>query len=173
MRDMVFKERNGKLYASVKSLGSTKEPTAAQAAHRDRFRRAVEYGKLVMSDDMLRALYESAATAKGESVFTLCIADYMRAPTVDSIDLNSYTGKVGDTITITARDDFGVAKVSVGITDLNTGESIEDGWAIPAGSGRWRYTATKAAAPGTNAVVQVTAVDNPGGTGTLSSAKTI
>ena len=117
------------------------------------------------------SIVAKASLAILENELTMASAVYRGYEDEFDKKVNGY--EVGDTITITARDDFGVAKVNVDITDLNTGESIESGWAVPAGSGRWRYAATKAAAPGINAVVQVTAVDYPGGTGTLSSTRTI
>ena len=173
MRDMVFKQRNGRLYASVKSLGSTKEPTAAQAAHRERFRRAVEYGKFVMSNDTIRPVYEQAAADQEISVFNLCITDYMKAPSIDSIDPRDYTGKVGDPINIVARDDFGVARVDVVLTEDDQGTIIESGQAVETGSGHWTYTAKETIDHGITVQIQVTAIDRPGGTAVLRGTKSI
>jgi len=164
MRDMVFRERHGKIYASVKSQGSTKPPTAAQAAHRERFRRAVEYGKFVMSRDDIRPVYEQAAAERDVSLRSLCIADYLHVPSIDSIDARDYTGKVGDPLQIVASDDFGVARVDVMLTDDDKGTLIESGQAVQNGSGHWTYTATQPATAGITVQFQVTVMDRPGGT---------
>ena len=173
MRDMVFKQRNGRVYASVKSLGSLKPPTAAQIAHRERFRRAVEYGKFVMSNDAIRPLYEQAAAANNVPVFSICIADYMKAPAIDSIDARDYTGKVGDPLQIVASDDFGVARVDVVLTDDDQGTIIERGPAVQNGSGRWTYLATQPATPGITVQFQVTVLDRPGGSAVQRGTKRI
>jgi len=44
--------------------------------------------------------YKDAAN-KGETACNVAVADFMNAPGIDEIDLCKYTGKVGDTITIT------------------------------------------------------------------------
>jgi hypothetical protein len=98
MGDIVFRRRNGKVFVSIKSNGSSKEPSAAQVAHRERFRLAVEYGKFVMSSDTVRPLYEQAAVEKDMPVFALCIADFLNPPTIDSIDARDYTGRRDDPI---------------------------------------------------------------------------
>ena len=164
MRDMVFKQRNGRLYASVKSLGSTKEPSPAQLAHRDRFRRAVEYGKFVMSNETVRPVYEQAAAENHVPVFSLCVSDYLKAPSIDSIDARDYTGKVGDPVQIVASDDFAVARVDVMLTDDDQGTLIESGQAVENGTGHWTYTATQPATAGITVRFQVTVMDRPGGT---------
>ena len=173
MRDMVFKQRNGKVYASVKSLGSTKEPSAAQTAHRERFRRAVEYGKFVMSNDSLRPLYEEAAAEKNLPVFSVCITDYMKAPRIDSIDARDYTGQVGNPLQIVASDDFEVARVDVRLSDADLGTTIESGQAVQNGSGHWTYIATQAATPGITVQFQVTVLDRPGGSTVQRGTKRI
>jgi len=173
MRDMVFRQRNGKHFVSVKSMGSTKEPSPAQVAHRERFRRAVEYGKFVMSNDALRPVYEQAAAEKNVSVFPLCIGDYLKAPSIDSIDARDYTGRVGDPLQIVASDDFGVARVDVMLTDDDQGTLIESGQAVQNGSGHWTYTATQPANAGVTVQFQVTVMDRPGGTTVQRGTKRI
>ena len=173
MRDMVFKQRNGKLYASVKSQGSTKEPSAAQVAHRERFRRAVEYGKFVMSSDAIRPVYQQAASERNIPLHALCIADYMKGPSIDSIDARDYTGKVGDPLQIVASDDFEVARVDVRLSDADLGTTIESGPAVQNGSGHWTYIATQPATPGITVQFQVTVLDRPGGSTVQRGTKRI
>ena len=76
--------------------------------HRERFRQAALYGKMVMADAEAKAIYEEVAKARGKPVFSLTVADFFNAPSVDEVDLSGYTGAVGDEIVILARDDFDV-----------------------------------------------------------------
>ncbi len=80
MGDMLFKRRHGKVFVSIKPGERTGEPTPAQAAHRERFADAVAYGKTVMADTQVRALYEQVAKERDTPVFSLTIADYLMFP---------------------------------------------------------------------------------------------
>ncbi len=142
--------------------------------HRERFREATLYGKLVMADAEQKALYEKVAAAKGKPVFSLMIADFFNAPLVDEMDLSGYGGQVGDTIAIRAHDDFDVTGVSVTLTDAG-GATLESGAAVetPPNSGRWVYTATAAAPTGTDVRIAVQATDRPGGVGRAEAGKTV
>ena len=118
-------------------------------AARERFREAALYGKMVMADAETKALYVDAAKDKGKPVFSLTIADFFNAPSVDEVDLSAYSGVVGDEIIIMASDDFDVQGVEVALSD-EAGNPIESGIAVenPADSGRWLYTTTAAVATG-------------------------
>jgi hypothetical protein len=116
-----------------------------------------------MADPEARAIYEEAAKAKGQPVFSLTVADFFHAPSVDEIDLSRYAGAAGDVIVIRAHDDFDVMGVSVALTQAD-GAPIESGEAAetPPDSGRWVYTATAAVGTGTTVRIEVTATDRPG-----------
>ena len=161
--DLVFKRYGDEVVLARKPDLSDHKPTAAQLAHQERFRQAALYGKLVMADPETKALYADAAKAKGKPVFSLTVADFFNAPTVDEVDVSAYTGAVGDVIVILATDDFDVASVAVAIADA-AGNAIEAGAATetPVDSGRWVYTATAAVATGTTVRITVTALDRPG-----------
>lgn len=161
--DLVFKHYGDEVVISRKADRSGYEPTEAQLAHQERFRRAALYGKMVMADPDTKALYDEAAKAKGKPVFSLTVADFFNAPTVEQVDVSEYTGAVGDEIVILASDDFEVASVGVAITDAD-GNEIEGGEATetPEDSGRWVYAATTEVATGTTVRITVTASDRPG-----------
>ncbi len=172
MKDMVFKQRNGKTYVSVRPKGG-REPTPAQAAQRERFGLAVAYAKYALADAESRTVYEAASKEKGIPAFALGIADFLNAPSITEVDVEAYTGQIGSPIAIVTHDDLGVLKVNVVLTD-DLGNPIESGLAVesPAGTGHWKYTA-KSPAPGeTNVHIQVTATDRPGGTGVKTATKT-
>lgn len=172
--DLVFKRYGDEVVISRKPDLSGVEPTAAQQATRDRFKQATLYGKMVMADPESKALYEAAAKAKGLPVFSLTVADFFNAPSVDEVDLAGYSGAVGDEIVVQASDDFAVAGVQVSLAD-DGGSLIEAGEAVetPPRSGRWVYTATAAVAPGATVRITVTAMDRPGSVTEASADKAL
>ena len=109
-----------------------------------------------MADPETKAIYEEAAKAKGKPVFSLTVADFFNAPSVDEVDLSAYTGAVGDAIVVRASDDFDVVGVNVALTDAE-GNAIESGEATetPPNSGRWVYAATAAVDTGTTVRIGV------------------
>jgi len=170
--DLVFKNYSGEVIVSRKPEMEGREPTQAQAAQREQFRQAAFYGKMVMADAAAKAVYEEAAKAKGQPVFSLTVADFFNAPSVDEVDLSAYTGNVGDPIAIRASDDFAVSSVNVAVTKAD-GAAIEEGPAseTPPKSGRWLYRATAAVPTGTTVKIAVTAKDRPGHTGVKETSK--
>ena len=172
--DLVFKRYGEGVVISRKPDMAGREPTEAQLAARERFRQAALYGKMVMADPETRTLYEKAAKAKGKPVFSLTVADFFNAPSVDEVDLSGYTGAVGDQIVIRASDDFDVVGVSVALTDAE-GNAIESGVAVETApnSGRWVYTATAAVGTGTTVRIAVTATDRPGGVAAAEEEKAV
>jgi len=172
--DLVFRRYGDETIISQKPGRPDIEPSAAQLAARERFREAALYGKMVMADAETKALYVDAAKAKGKPVFSLTVADFFNAPSVDEVDLSVYSGAVGDEIIIMASDDFDVAAVSISLSD-DSGAAIESGEAIesPADSGRWVYSASADVDTGTIVRIAVTASDRPGGLGLAEGEKTL
>lgn len=164
--DLVFKRYQGETILSRKPDMEGVEPTEAQLAHRERFRQAALYGKMVLADPTTKTIYEQEAKDRGQPVFSLTLADFFNAPTVDQVDMSGYSGKVGDEIAVRASDDFQVMQVAVAVANAN-GQVIENGAATetPPNSGRWVFTATQAVPTGTAVRVTVTATDRPGHTG--------
>lgn len=172
--NLVFKRYGDKTIISEKADRSGIEPSEAQLAAQDRFRQAVLFGKTVMADPEAKALYDEVADAKGKPVFSLTVADFFHAPSVDEVDLSAYIGAVDDEIIIMASDDFDVTAVNVAMTD-DAGTPIESGQAVetPADSGRWLYTATAAVETGTTVRIAVTASDRPGSLGEAEGEKAV
>ena len=171
--DLVFRELRGETIASRKPSGNA-APSVDQVAHRERFKLAAAYGKSVMADDTVRALYEEAAKTKNMPVFALTVADYFNAPIITNIDLSAYRGYTGDVIKIYAADDFGVESVHVTLTNPDTNAPIENGAAVESapGSGLWLYTAT-VTVPTPNVKFDVVAADRPGGTAVSTASKSL
>ncbi|HSL44515.1 MAG TPA: hypothetical protein VK897_13850 [Anaerolineales bacterium] len=85
--------------------------------------------------------YVDLECATGVSAYTLALADWFGGPKVLQLDLDGWTGEIGQTIRVKARDNILVAAVTVVIRDpqrnfLEMGEAVqtEDGgpW--------WHYT---------------------------------
>ncbi len=170
--DLVFKRYGEGVVVARKADLTGQAPTEAQAAAREQFRQAALYGKLVMADPATKIIYDQAAKAKGQPVFSLTIADFFNAPSVDEVDLSAYAGRVGDTIVARAQDDFDVTAVKVAISQAD-GTAVEEGAATqtPPNSGRWLYTATATVPTGTSVRITVTATDRPGHAGSKTETK--
>ena len=145
-------------------------PTEAQAAQRERFRLAVVYGKAVVADPETKALYETAAKAKGMPAFALAVGDFLHAPAVDEIDLSAYTGQAGQKIGIRAHDDFELVGVAVIIRKAD-GAVLEQGPATLGSDSLWAYTTTAALPAGQTVMIEVTATDRPGHKTTRTQTK--
>ncbi|MDO4703778.1 hypothetical protein [Tannerella sp.] len=133
---IVFSQRDGKTIVSKAPRKRTGEDSDKQKEQQARFQQAVLYGKSVLADPAQKALYEST----GRRAYNVAVADMLKAPKIDRIDLSNYGGQVGDTIRIRVYDDFKVKHVSVQIYNSD-GTLLEEGEAIPQGID-WVYTAT-------------------------------
>ena len=82
--------------------------------------------------------------------------------------------KPGDTITIRATDDIGLAGVDVKISSQD-GTLIEQGKATEDGvrTGKWIYTATQSVALGTDIFIEVKGVDHAGNEVQLTENPTV
>lgn len=162
--ELVFRRYGDQVVASRKPDMENRVWSESQEAHRKRFREATLYGRMVLADPEAKAVYQEAAKAHGQPVFSVIIADFFNAPEIDVIDVSGYGGKSGDAIIIQAHDDMQVADVHVALATAE-GAEIESGSAIeqPAKSSRWVYTATQNVATGTTVRISVSAKDRPGG----------
>lgn len=169
--DLVFKRYQDKVVIARKVDLSDQEPTAAQQAVRARFRAGALYGKRASADPAVKALYVARAKAKAQPYFSLMVADYLHGPTVMAVDLEAYTGAVGDKIRVTAVDDFEVTSVQVSLADEG-GVVLEAGAAVME-NGRWLYTTTTIVSPGTAVTATAQALDRPGNSGSAEATKLI
>jgi hypothetical protein len=115
--------------------------TEAQRTQRRKFQRAVLYSSGVAADPELSAAYAAKAKA-GQTLRNVAVADFLRAPDIDVIDLSAYHGQPGDVIRIEVTDDFAVKEVKVVISNSD-GSPVEEGYAQPEAVGyEWTYKAT-------------------------------
>jgi len=169
--DLVFRRYEDEVVISQTPDFSGVTPSEAQLAHRERFRRAALYGKMVMADPEAKAVYVAAAERKGKPVFSLTLADFFNAPSIEEVDVSAYSGQAGDKIGVEASDDLDVQRVEVAVVD-SEGAVLEEGEATRDGL-RWTYTAQADVASGTTVRIEERAYDRPGGVGEESSEVTV
>ncbi len=135
MDEMMFRTVRGKVIAFRKPDLSKVVYSEKQIAVRERFKEAADYGKGVMNDEDVRQMYEVVAQERGMPIFAVMVADYFNAPVITKVNTDAYTGQANQVIQVTARDDFGVARVHVKISDLS-GTIIESGDAVNTSAAR-------------------------------------
>jgi len=167
----VVRKIGGKIImTSLKKRKKIKLSENQQGAQR-RFIKAVAYAKWQMDKPEMKALYETGINKKKLSAYTVALTDALKAPEVDLIETINYYGAVGDTIVISAIDDFKVHRVLVKIIDSD-GNRIECGEAVQHGfrSALWTYTATVENFCLDRTRIVATAFDYPGNEGTLETS---
>lgn len=166
-KNMTFTRRkSGKTIVAGRRGPSKVPPTAAQMEVRDKFKSGVIYAKAVMADAAKKELY-SAAAQSDQSAYNLALRDAVKAPKVQSIAVDGYSGKLGEAIIVRAMDDFRVERVEVSIFDA-AGALVESGKAVKqANELDWLYAATVANEPAAGFKVSATAFDLPGNRGSL------
>jgi hypothetical protein len=160
--NLVFRRRkgDGKVFVSAHPSPREGAPSDAQLKVNSKFQEAVIYGKSVVADPALKALYSEKATP-GQSAYNIAVADYFSAPDIREVDLGAYSGIVGSTIKIKVVDDFKVTKVKVQIAGVD-GTLVEEGEAVLQADGLyWIYTATQKNDVPAGDKITVTAWDMP------------
>lgn len=158
---IVFRNHYGKTIVSSKPKERTGEPTDAQKTHQAKFQQAILYAKAAINDPATMQGYKDKAK-DGVRPYNVAVADFFHAPDFQSVDLNAYTGKIGDTIKVRVSDDFKVKEVSVTILNAD-GTEVEKGNAVQmAETDDWIFTATKANASLDGDKIVIRASDIPG-----------
>ena len=160
---IVFRNLNGKTIVASKPTERKGELSEGQKQNLKRFQQATIYAKSAVADPALKEEYKAVAK-EGESAYNVAVADFMHAPDISEVNLSHYSGKVGDTISLTATDDFKVVEVFVSILNED-GTEVEEGYAQPAPGGvAWIYTATANNDSLTGDKIIIRASDLPGHT---------
>jgi hypothetical protein len=166
--DLVFVQEGDSL--SVREAAE-KRPllrTPAQVAHTSRFVVASRWARTLLVDPVMHKLYQRACHGH-LTPHNIAVRDYMHAPVVDAIDLESYTGNPGDVIRILASDDFKIVRMAVQILTVGR-QVVEEGEAEwNAGAGCWVYTTRTQVPPETTVLIQAAAMDLPGNRGTAKA----
>lgn len=159
---IIRKTRSGKTITVNKPMFDEKHLcTDTQKSHLEDFREATTYAGFAKD----QPVYVEKARGTGATGYNVAVADWFGAPKVREINVDAWTGKVGQTIRVKAKDNVMVARVAVVIRDasenvLESGEAVQS----EAGSVWWNYT-TQALVPMTPfPIVEAIAQDLPGNT---------
>ena len=165
---LVFSQRAGKTVVGKVSRKSNKV-SELQMEQRKKFQMAVFYGKSPENQEV----YKEKAVKKGRTPFHVAVADFLKAPDIENVDISGYTGQLGDTVRIRVTDDFAVKSVIVRITNSD-GSPVEEGDALPDSMGyEWTFTATQSNDNLEGDKIEVFVSDIPGNiTGATSFNKT-
>lgn len=160
--------RGGQTIIRTKPRPSSKEPTAAQQETRDRFREASAYAKAAGDEPV----YAEKAAGTVKTARNVAIADWFHPPEVVEIDLEGWTGGVGEKLRARARDDVQVETVRFVIA-TEEGTLVEEGPGVPTAAGVWWEYETTVDHPGGKGQVLVTASDLPGHVGSMETEKKV
>jgi len=102
------------------------------------------------------------------TAYTLAIADWFCPPKVLEINVDGWTGEIGQTIRVKAKDNMMVARVLVVIRDaddhvLESGEAVRS----PAGNTWWHYTTKSRVNTTPFPTIEAIACDLPGNIGSF------
>jgi hypothetical protein len=170
-------EMDGVVFADTKKKNRTtayvkkdNPPSEAQLAVRARVAKAARRVKAKLEDPALREFYEMIARERDSLAHLVAVRDWMVQPTFGQLDLSEYQGKVGDKISVVAKDDIGLASVIFTLTAID-GTRLEQGPAIEDGTrtGDWIYSATVPVPMGTYIFVEARGVDHAGNTTVVSA----
>lgn len=156
----ITRKKSGTIQLGKHRGSNTTPATEKQLEVQRQFKKAIVYGRAVLQDPELKALYQAAAR-KDQSAFNVAVRDASKAPEISNIDTEMYTGAIGSTITVRAIDDFKVAGVRVRITTA-AGVVVEQGDAVLQANGLdWLYVATVLNDELQGSVVRASARDLP------------
>jgi len=74
-KQLVFRVRNGKTFASKYPDMSGVKPSKKQLKEKDRFAKAVAFAQSIINDPVKKAKYK---VKKGQTVFNAAVSDYMK-----------------------------------------------------------------------------------------------
>ena len=122
-------------------------------------RESTTYANFAQTQDV----YITKARRLSVTPYSLALVDWFEAPRVLEINVDGWTGKIGQTIRVKARDNVRVARVSMVIRDvaenvLEMGEATQS----EPGSAWWNYTTKSMVKLTPFPMVEATAYDLPG-----------
>lgn len=157
---VVHRTGPGKAIVTSKPMfADTLAYTEGQPMHQAAVRDSALYASFAENQEA----YVRLAAETGRTTYSLAVADWYGAPRVLEINVDRWTGKVGESIRVKARDNVMVARVLLVIRNTQH-HILEMGEAVPseAESAWWNYT-TQSPVPLTPfPTVQAIAFDLPG-----------
>lgn len=136
--------------------------TPHQQRMKTRFLEAVAFAKKQIADPVTKALYQPGPESKFTSAYAAALADYLKRPVIDDVDVSCYKGDDGDAIVVTASDVAPTLTVMVSVVDAH-GSVIEQGEAITAiRTNRYVFKVSKRNDFIKGSTIRVTVRDRPG-----------
>jgi len=161
---LVFRQRNGRTIVSTIPGKRKARPVGKQLESCDRFKMGLLWAKEVLKDPAQFAAYKEKTTG-WQTPLNIALADYMKSPVITGINASFYHGCAGDTILVTATDNFHVKEVTIKICNPD-GKVLEKGPCQADQTGSyWQYIATMGAGTTEGITITASARDNPGHTG--------
>jgi hypothetical protein len=152
------KGRNGKTIVALNPVFSEDRVfPESQLAQQEAFKQATQYA--VAAKD--HPIYVKLAKGAGATAYNFAVADWFGQPKVLEIDPSGWTGEIGQTIRILAKDDTHVESVQV-VIDNAKGIIVEQGEAVRAEGYWWTYTTTSQVSQESAPRVTAVAKDLPG-----------
>jgi hypothetical protein len=170
---LVYRKYRGRTIVAVKP-DADRPLSQAEVAHRQDFAQAAAWAKAALQDEELRPFYEALGKQRDIPARAAAVSDYLKHPTLETLDLAEYTGQAGDPIYFMASDNAGLVDTMVEIGDGN-GTVFESGAAVEvdADTGYWMYTALNNVPAGTPVAINVKVVDRPGNIVEVSEEKAL
>ena len=81
--------------------------TRNQKANRKRFRKAMAWAVKTLENPEMRKAY-SHRRKRGQTMYNVAVADYMKNLRLDKVDLSGYKGHAGDTIVVKAKGNYAI-----------------------------------------------------------------
>ena len=137
-------------------------PSTSQLAQNSRFGVASRWARTLLTDPAMRAAYQRGCHGH-LTPHNVAVSDFLNAPVIESIRLESYKGKPGDVIQLIAKDDFRIVRCTVQVRSVD-GAILEEGEAERSAleNTTWLYTSQIEIAPETTVLIEASAVDLPG-----------
>lgn len=159
---LVFRQRANKTIVADRPKPFSTPPTDLQLGIQRRFKKAAQYARTAILDPLLKAGYRAVARL-GQSAYNRAFKDYQLAPEFDEdVNLSTYTGAIGEEISVSVIDDFQVIGVKVKIINADL-SLLEEGDAVQSDNGLdWIYTCTAVNAAPAGSKIIFTASDLPG-----------
>lgn len=167
-KQFVYRKRGSKTHlGKMPTVNKNRPVTEDEVKKRRLFKSAAIYAKGAMSSPELKKEYNKKANGDNTG-FNIAVRDYIKPPEVTLIETELYHGTPGDSIVVSAIDDFRVASVLVSIRS-SAGVQLEQGFAVlnAVDQNKWTYTALQSNAVLVGTVITAVAKDLPGHTGTL------
>src|SRR6266508_1511429 len=135
--------------------------TNTKKSHQDSLQEATTYANFAKHQEV----YMDKAQGTGITAYTIALADWFGSPKVLEIDVDNWTGEIGQTVRVKARANVMVARVTVVIRDAKE-NLLEAGEAVQAeeGSSWWNYRTQSRIKMTPFPIVEATAHDLPGNT---------